>query len=980
MIKRSYAWILRVLLIALMLCALGAGAYADTGACICTQEMDPNCTCGCNTASAPSREQLLDAFLSCLFEAEDEREPFLKAHLYDKAQELWDTYLNTVYAELDAAAAVPQPSREELFAAFLETAIQAEAERDPARRAALYEQTERLWDAYMETAYNDDLFAGAEDEYCLPEYDDWFEDEYLIGSSDGPAMIFVTDPADTKPEREEEPEIDEYLDACADNRQPAAETMSSAGKENPDPEPAAEEDEYLSDFPADLPADAFNDVPDADNALTGSFGIPNPWTQTELLDEAVAISGVDFCPPAEESLPQNMRLLCYRALPGTLEADYTNGEEELMIRASTEDEGFILSGDYNTYSHEWEELVGGVTVDCFGDGEYINVAVFKSDDTAYALTMACGSEGKGLTAGELAVLADAILPTEETDIYADPVDIYADPKPQESSFAVEEPEEEKNGEIIILFTGNVRCGIDEGFGYAGLKALRDSLEAQGYTTILADGGNAVQGEAIGTLSKGMAVIDFMNALGYDAAIPGGHEFDFGVNRFLELAEAADFPYISCNAACAGEAVFAPYVMLEADGKQIAFIGVTVPAASELPVQSGFANAEGEAIVSFMQDEEPEAVYDAVQSAVESAREEGADLVCVLGNLGADGIDPADIIANTTGIDLFFDAAAGEAQTLVNRMGDNVVCLPGGEKLGCIAYSRIAADGSIAESGVWRWTNGSSAAALFGVDNDVAEMVAAAKQKLDKELGAAVTFTETALADGADESGRAETAIGDFCADALRVQSGADIGLVGSGLIRAGINGGDVRYGDILRIFPDSNTVRVIGLSGQQLLDILEWSCCALPEPSDSFPQVSGLSFEVRTDVESPCMMDEMGNFEIEGERRVNNVLVNGLPVDPKAEYTLACPDIMLLDNPAFMGVWVLDDWEKTDAQTLVDYIIDDLGGLIAEPEGQGRILIKEAALDTAAEERDIYLTEADIDALNELFAQYLAKKTGVELR
>ena len=105
---------------------------------------------------------------------------------------------------------------------------------------------------------------------------------------------------------------------------------------------------------------------------------------------------------------------------------------------------------------------------------------------------------------------------------------------------------EKNGEIMILYTGDVRCGIDEGFSYAGLKALRDSLDAQGYTTILVDGGDAIQGGEIGKQSRGEAVIDLMNALDYNVAVPGDHETDYGDEQFLKLVRASDFPYISCN--------------------------------------------------------------------------------------------------------------------------------------------------------------------------------------------------------------------------------------------------------------------------------------------------------------------------------------------------------------------------------------------------------------------------------------------------
>ena len=115
---------------------------------------------------------------------------------------------------------------------------------------------------------------------------------------------------------------------------------------------------------------------------------------------------------------------------------------------------------------------------------------------------------------------------------------------QEDQSASQADQTEKNGDIYILFTSDVHCGIDQGFGYAGLRQVRDGLEAKGYETILVDNGDSIQGESIGTLSRGEAIIDLMNDMEYDVAIPGNHEFDYGTDRFLELTKEADFPYIS----------------------------------------------------------------------------------------------------------------------------------------------------------------------------------------------------------------------------------------------------------------------------------------------------------------------------------------------------------------------------------------------------------------------------------------------------
>ena len=101
-------------------------------------------------------------------------------------------------------------------------------------------------------------------------------------------------------------------------------------------------------------------------------------------------------------------------------------------------------------------------------------------------------------------------------------------------------------DVVVLFTSDVHCGVDQGFGYVGLAAIRDAMKAAGNHVLLVDNGDSIQGEPMGTMTTGEANIQLMNAVGYDIAIPGNHEFDYGMDRFLELTKLANFPYISAN--------------------------------------------------------------------------------------------------------------------------------------------------------------------------------------------------------------------------------------------------------------------------------------------------------------------------------------------------------------------------------------------------------------------------------------------------
>ena len=123
-----------------------------------------------------------------------------------------------------------------------------------------------------------------------------------------------------------------------------------------------------------------------------------------------------------------------------------------------------------------------------------------------------------------------------------------------AAFAEEAAAPALEKDLVILFTSDIHCGIDQGWGFAGLYAVKESLSADNHV-LLVDDGDAIQGEPIGTMTTGEGIIDIMNAVGYDIAVPGNHEFDYGMDRFLELTQKANFPYLSCNFNKEGELIF-----------------------------------------------------------------------------------------------------------------------------------------------------------------------------------------------------------------------------------------------------------------------------------------------------------------------------------------------------------------------------------------------------------------------------------------
>ena len=238
---------------------------------------------------------------------------------------------------------------------------------------------------------------------------------------------------------------------------------------------------------------------------------------------------------------------------------------------------------------------------------------------------------------------------------------------------------------------------------------------------------------------------------------------------------------------------------------------------------------------------------------------------------------------------------------------------------------------------------------------------AAKGELDEKLAEVVAKTAVTLyindPTEVTEEGkpvriirRAETNLGDLCADAYLDQSGeADIAFVNGGGIRVQMNEGDLTLNDILKVHPFGNSLTVIEVTGQQVLDALEWSVHSLPGEFGGFDQVAGLTFEYDATIESPVVETEdkmFASVDDSKPRRVRNVLVGGEPLDPEKIYTLASHDYQLLNNgdgyTMYAGAKVLQQSVKLDNQVLIDYITGTLGGVVGEgydnPYGQGRIV------------------------------------------
>ena len=363
----------------------------------------------------------------------------------------------------------------------------------------------------------------------------------------------------------------------------------------------------------------------------------------------------------------------------------------------------------------------------------------------------------------------------------------------------------KSDDIVVLYTNDVHCGIDDSIGYAGLAAYKADKLKETKNVVLVDAGDAIQGDLAGALSKGDYIVDIMNQVGYDVAVPGNHEFDFGMEQFLELTKKSNAKYISSNFmdTKADKTVFDPYVIKEIGGKKVAFVGISTPESITKSTPAFFQDEKGNYIYDFCNDKTGKKLYAAVQKAIDAAKAEGADYIIALGHMGIDEQSSPwtsrEVIANTTGLNAFIDGHSHStvaSESVKDKAGKEVTLSQTGTKLAAIGELIITADGKISTSLVTDYaTEDEKTAALIKEVKDKIEAVSS------KKVGTSEVLLTTLDAEGKRAVRNQETNMGNFCADAYRIIGGADIGIVQGGGVRADIKAGDVTYGDIIALHP-----------------------------------------------------------------------------------------------------------------------------------------------------------------------------------
>ena len=506
----------------------------------------------------------------------------------------------------------------------------------------------------------------------------------------------------------------------------------------------------------------------------------------------------------------------------------------------------------------------------------------------------------------------------------------------------------EKSEVTILYTNDVHTYIDKQapeLTYAAIAALKQSYQDAGKKVLLVDAGDHVQGTAYGSMDQGASIIELMNAAGYDAATPGNHEFDYGMDRAKELMRDADFPYLSCNWVDlrTNLRVLPEIKVFVRGGVRIAFVGITTPETFTKSTPAYFMNkAQTKYIYDILGGEDGQKLYSSVQKAVDKAKCL-ADVVIGLGHLG---VDPSsspwtseEVIAHTTGFDAFIDGHSHtvmENKQVADASGRLVTLTQTGSYFANVGEMTIAPDGTISTRLVSTYDQEDPAVAA-----EQAAWVSSVDEMLGEKIAVADTkFYITDPATGKRRIRSGETNLGDFVADGIYTyfneveQLHCDIAIMNGGGIRSDEDAGYWTFKTCKQVSPFGNVACLMSVTGKQIQDALEFAARFAGEDgkeNGGFLQVAGATYEIHTDIPNTVQTDEKNVWigSATGTPRVQNVKIydkasgSYLPLDPGATYALAGMNYTLRNLgdgfAMFDGAELIKDYVSEDYLVMSTY-------------------------------------------------------------
>ncbi len=461
---------------------------------------------------------------------------------------------------------------------------------------------------------------------------------------------------------------------------------------------------------------------------------------------------------------------------------------------------------------------------------------------------------------------------------------------------------------VYNFAGNGKEG-----GFARLNAVARAERAANPNMLYLFDGDMLSPSLLSGFDKGQNTIDLTNLVPFDMAVPGNHEFDFGVENFTEKMAASSYPWAAIN-------------ITNADGSAFAGLGgVTVKEVAGVKV----------ALIPVAQDTSPEVsstgdlVFgDTVETAIAAAKKARAD--------------GADLVVGVVQTDIYNDLKLVRSHAFdVVLSGDDHSY--GTSYDGVTAYVETSVDArhlapldllvDVSEKDgkrVVKWTPTFRFidTAMVAPDPETQAKVDAYQAGLDKTLDVEIGVTETAMDSRRNVVRGEESAMGDLIADAMRAATGADVAIMNGGGIRADRTydaGTRLTRRDILTELPFGNVTQLTAIPGSQLLAALENGLSQVEKGAGRFPQVSGLTL-----VYDPSA---------EPGTRIASVLIGGAELELDKLYKVAVNDFILGGGDGYSalggGQLITDTGAGNLVAADVMAYVEKLGTV--KPEVEGRI-------------------------------------------
>ena len=511
-----------------------------------------------------------------------------------------------------------------------------------------------------------------------------------------------------------------------------------------------------------------------------------------------------------------------------------------------------------------------------------------------------------------------------------------------------------DGKTVILHTNDVHGSIEL---YAKVAAMKGDYEAQGAQVILADAGDYSQGTVYVSVNKGKDAVTMMNAAGYDVATIGNHEFDYGYAQLKTNLESAKFEVVCANVLQDGNPVFDAYTKISKGGVQVAFVGLETP---EAQTKANPALIQG---LTFLAGDE---MYAAVQTQVDAARTDGADIVIVLTHLGVDSSSEPntsyDLYKKVNGIDFIID---GHSHTVMTKGPEGEPIQSTGTALNNIGVITIDNATKKIESNelipIWHTeeVDGKEVPVYDYTKSD--ETVANAAKAIIDPIDADYDqkFAESAVdLNGAKAPGNRteETNLGDLITDAMMwaiktkapgVDMNNAVAITNGGGIRAAIAKGDITKKDVNTVLPFGNTLAVVYVKGSELLEALEVSTYCTPKSLGGFPQFAGMEVELNTACEYDANDTTYPGSTYFGPKSINRITiktVNGKAFDKDATYAVITNNFLAAGGDtyyAFAAAQTQFDTGLPLDEILMEYITVELNGVVTDKYAapQGRLTI-----------------------------------------